>query len=211
MPEADSVTTREALLELGTATLGETGASPLAPRIRAVWPGARFAAPAFPVSCSEGDNLAIHVAVARAPAGTALAVDVGNERERGFWGEVLTVAARARGLVGLVIDGGVRDSAALAARDFPVFATTIALRGASKERRGAIGAPARVGGVLVRFGDWMVADADGAALVPAVSLDTVLQAGRVRAEREQELFSELRAGRTTLELLGLDASRVAVE
>ena len=69
MPEVDTAATREALLALGTATLGESGAAPLAPRIAAIWQGARLAAPAFPVSCPAGDNLAVHVALAHAPAG----------------------------------------------------------------------------------------------------------------------------------------------
>ena len=67
------------LLELGAATIGESGGRPMRARIRAVWRGARLAAPAFPVRCTPGDNLAIHVAVASAPPGSALAVDVGAE------------------------------------------------------------------------------------------------------------------------------------
>ena len=91
------------------------------PRIKAAWPGARLAAPAVPVKCAPGDNLAIHVAVAKAPSGSVLVADVGDVNERGYWGEVLTTGAAARGLVGLVIDGCVRDVEALQARGFPVF------------------------------------------------------------------------------------------
>jgi 4-hydroxy-4-methyl-2-oxoglutarate aldolase len=199
------------LLELGSATLGESGAAPLPPRIRAIWPGARLAAPAYPVSCSPADNLAIHVAVTRAPRGSALLVDVGEERERGFWGEVLTVAAQARGLAGLVIDGGVRDTDALAVYRFPVFASGVVLRGASKQGPGAAGRSARVGGVPVQRGDWVVGDADGVVLVPGAALERVLEAGRARAAREQQLFAALRAGRTTLELLELDSSKIETD
>ena len=65
-------------LALGAATLGESGARLLPPRIRPAWPGATLAAPVVPVRCAPGDNLAIHVAVATAPAGHALVVDVGD-------------------------------------------------------------------------------------------------------------------------------------
>src|SRR6516165_5663852 len=99
------------LVALGAATLGESGARAMHNRMRPAWPGARLAAPAFPVRCTPGDNLAIHVAVARAPAGSALVVDVGTAREYGYWGEVLTTGAESRGLTGLVIDGCVRDVA----------------------------------------------------------------------------------------------------
>src|SRR5918996_5982684 len=145
---------REQLLTLGAATVGESGGRPMRPRIRAVWPGARLAGPAFAVRCTPADNLAIHVAVARAPAGSVLAVEVGIERELGYWGEVLTTAAMARDLSGLVIDGCVRDVAALEAHRFPVFSTGIALPGATKELPGATGGPANVGEAEVHTGDW---------------------------------------------------------
>jgi len=196
------------LLTLGAATVGESGGRPMRARIKAVWPGARLAAPAFPVRCSPADNLALHVAVANAPAGSALAVDVGEEDELGYWGEVLTTAAQARGIAGLVIDGGVRDTTALKEHGFPVFSTTVALRGASKNRPGAVGAPVEVGGVSVAAGDWLVGDADGVAVVSAAAIEDVLGAGRARAEKEEAMFGALRQGRTTVELLGLDPSPV---
>ena len=193
-----------AFAALGAATLGESGGRPMAPRIRPVWRGARVSAPAFPVNCSTADNLAIHVAVAEAPAGSVLVVNVGHEPARGYWGEVLTTGAEARGLRGLVIDGGVRDVDALEAHGFPVFSTMIALRGATKQEPGRIGGTAIVGEVEVARGDWIVGDADGVTVVPSAHLDDVLTAGRARAEKEEHYFAELRAGRTTLQLLALD-------
>jgi 4-hydroxy-4-methyl-2-oxoglutarate aldolase len=197
-----------ALGELGAATLGESGGQPMRARVRAAWPGARLAAPAYPVQCSTGDNLAIHVAVARAPEGHALVVDVGRERELGYWGEVLTTAAEARGLAGLVIDGGVRDVRELEAHGFPVFSTMVALPGATKLQPGTVAAPAMVGGVRVAAGDWVVGDADGVTVVARASLYDALQAGRARADRESQMFEALRSGKTTLELLSLDPSPV---
>jgi 4-hydroxy-4-methyl-2-oxoglutarate aldolase len=198
----------KALLELGAATLGESGAATMHPRMAPVWPGAAVAGPAYPVRCSPGDNLAIHVAVAGAPRGSVLCVSVGNIADRGYWGEVLTTGAEARGLAGLVIDGGVRDRAALEAHRFPVFATTIALRGASKRQRGTNGFPVEVGDVTVRTDDWVVADADGVVVIAFERLEEVLLAGRARAAKEAEYFVALRAGKTTVELLGLDTSPV---
>src|SRR3954465_8294839 len=184
-----------AFAALGSATLGESGARPMAPRLRPGWRGARVSAPAFPVNCSTADNLAIHVAVAEAPAGSVLVVNVGDEHARGYWGEVLTTGAEARGIRGLVIDGGVRDVDALQAHGFPAFSTMIALRGATKEERGDIGGTAMVGGVAVSHGDWVVGDADGVTVVPKDSLDDVLAAGRNRAAKEAHFFEELRGGR----------------
>jgi 4-hydroxy-4-methyl-2-oxoglutarate aldolase len=197
-----------AFAQLGASTIGECGGQPMAPRVKAAWRGARISAPAFPVTCAAGDNLAIHVAVAEAPAGSVIVAGVGAEPERGYWGEVLTTGAEARGIVGLVIDGGVRDTAALEAHGFPVFSSMIALQGATKELPGRVGGQALVGDVLVRQGDWIVADADGVTVVPMNALDDVLDAGQARETKEAGFFTALRNGKTTIELLGLDTSPV---
>jgi 4-hydroxy-4-methyl-2-oxoglutarate aldolase len=197
-----------AFAALGAATLGESGGSPMAPRVRAVWPGATVSGPAFPVVCTAGDNLAIHVGVAEAPRGSVLVASVGDEPARGYWGEVLTTGAEARGISGLVIDGGVRDVAALAAHRFPVFSALVALRGATKNQVGTVGVRAKVGDVDVEPGDWIVGDADGVTVVPRARLDEVLEAGRARAAKEEGFFAELRDGRTTIDLLGLDISPI---
>jgi 4-hydroxy-4-methyl-2-oxoglutarate aldolase len=196
------------LLELGAATLGESGGRAMRARIRSAWAGARVAAPAFPVRCTPGDNLAIHVAVAEAPAGYALVVDVGDQPELGYWGEVLTTGAQARGSTGLVIDGGVRDVAALQAHRFAVFSTMIALRGATKNRAGSVGAVVTVGDVEVHRGDWIVGDSDGVTVIDAADLAAVLAAGRARAAKEEGFFAALRSGTTTMKLLDLDGSPV---
>jgi 4-hydroxy-4-methyl-2-oxoglutarate aldolase len=198
------------LQRLGSATLGEAGGLATDRRLKPAWPGAVLAAPAYPVSCTPGDNLAVHVGVTTAPAGSALVVDVGPVPDRGYWGEVLTTAAEAAQLAGLVIDGGVRDVAALEAHHFPVFSSTISLPGARKDQAGTVGAPVTVGGVSVARGDWIVGDVDGVTVVPAAALDDVIAAGEAREAKEVGFFAALRAGSTTVELLDLDASLIVV-
>ena len=204
----DDHETIAALGELGAATLGESGALPMPGRIRPVWPGASVAAPAFPVTCTPGDNLAVHVAVAAAPAGAVLVVDVGDVPDRGYWGEVLTTAAQARGLAGLVIDGCVRDVAALERLAFPVFSRGVALPGATKNNPGRAGPAATVAGVPVEGGDWVVGDIDGVVVVRGAALGETIAAGRARAAGETEYFAALGQGATTVELLHLDASLI---
>jgi 4-hydroxy-4-methyl-2-oxoglutarate aldolase len=205
--ESEQVTA-EVLRRLGAATLGESGGRATDRRLKPAWSGAVLAAPAYPVGCTPGDNLAVHVAVTSAPRGSVLVVDVGRVADRGYWGEVLTTAAEAAGLAGLVIDGGVRDVAALEAHGFPVFSSTIALTGASKDQRGTVGRPVRVGGVMVALGDWVVGDVDGVTIVPGDALAAVMAAGQAREEKEVGFFASLRSGSTTVELLGLDASLI---
>ena len=201
--------TQAALARLGAATLGESGAAAMGAALRPVWTGATIVGEALPVRCSAGDNLAIHVAVAEAPTGSALVVDVGELSDYGYWGEVLTTAAHARGLQGLVIDGGVRDIVAIETLGFPVFASTIALRGATKDQPGAVNIPIRCGGASVVRGDWVVGDADGVVLVPGEHLYEVLEAAAERAKKESVLFESLRSGKTTtIKLLRLDTSAI---
>lgn len=210
--EAAADEVADELRALGSATLGECGAGAMAPRIKPVWPGAAVAGPALTARCGPADNLAIHVAVARAAtAGAVLVVDASGEPELGYWGEVLTTAAEARGIAGLVIDGGVRDVAALEGHRFPVFASLVALPGASKLAGGSVGATVTVGGIEIAPGDWVVGDVDGVVAIAAASFDEVLAAARARAANEQRLFTELRAGGTTVELLGLDPTKLDEE
>lgn len=208
MSSVERQQTAETLRKLGSATLGESGGLATDRRLKPAWPGAVLAAPAYPVGCTPGDNLAVHVAVTSAPAGSVLVVDVGRVPDRGYWGEVLTTAAEAAGLAGLVLDGGVRDVAALEAHRFPVFSSTIALTGASKDQRGTVGRPVRVGGVVVSEGDWVVGDVDGVTIVPGPTLAEVVEAGLAREAKEAGFFTALRSGQTTVQLLGLDSSLI---
>ena len=210
-PMSDPAAIGDALLRHGTATLGESGARRMRSRIRPVWSGAEVVGPAVPVRCTPGDNLGIHVGVTVAPPGSVLVVDVGEERELGFWGEVLTTAALARGIAGLVIDGCVRDVDALAAHGFPVFSSGVALTGATKEMPGSVNREVVAGDVEVEAGDWIVGDVDGVAVVPRDALDEVLAAAQARTEKEAGLFDALRTGKTTIELLGLDPSPIIVD
>ncbi len=78
-----------------------------------MWKGAAFAGPVMTAACAAGDNLAVHAAVAAARPGLVLAVSFAGDSVRGYWGEVLTTAAQATGVAALVIDGEVRDVAAI--------------------------------------------------------------------------------------------------
>ncbi len=90
------------LVALGAATLGESGALRMDHRIKPAWSGATVAGPAMTAKCGRADNLAIHVAVARVTRpGAVLVVDATDPPEYGYWGEVLTTGAEARGIAGL--------------------------------------------------------------------------------------------------------------
>ena len=206
-PGLDAIDPAE-LIAFGTATLGESGAMALSPRIKPIWRGAEFAGTAMTVACAAGDNLAIHAAVAQGTPGAVLAVSFAGESARGYWGEVLTTAAEAAGLTALVIDGEVRDVKAIEQHGFPVFARGVALRGASKTGPGAVGAPISMGDIIVRQGDWLVGDADGVVVMRPDDVASCRAAAASRAAREARFFGELQAGATTVSLLSLDTTSI---
>ena len=173
------------------------------PTIRPAWRGARVCGPAVTVECPPGDNLMLHVAVAHARPGVVIVATVGGYLLAGAWGEILTEAARARGVAGLVIDGAVRDIDAIEASGFPVFSRGLAIGSCTKERPGKLDAAIQLGGATVRPGDLVFGNADGLVIVEHDRIDEVYQAAAGRRRRELEIITKLREGRTTMELLGL--------
>jgi 4-hydroxy-4-methyl-2-oxoglutarate aldolase len=197
--------------KLGTSTLFEASGiatSAVDTAIRPVWAGASVAGSAYPLECSPGDNLAIHIAMEKAPRGSILVISTGSF-VAGYWGEVLTVAAEAAGVAGLVIDGGVRDIAALTARRFPVFTRGISMRGTIKASAPSVGKPISFTGTPVAAGDLVVADDDGVLVIPATHVDHTLAQGQARADKEAKMMEALTQGKSTLELMGLTSWRTA--
>jgi 4-hydroxy-4-methyl-2-oxoglutarate aldolase len=195
------------------ATLYEAAAPAglaLESELRAVWSGARVAGPAFTVQGVGGDNLALHRAVYAAPPGSVLVADLQGARH-GHWGEVLAVAAQQQDLTGLVIDGGVRDVAELAALDFPVFARHVTVVGTGKVHAGTFAVPVHVAGANVEPGDLVVGDADGVVVIPAADAARTLQSADARVAAEQRALDALRAGATTLDLYGLPGEARSAE
>jgi len=161
--------------------------------------------PAVTVVCPPGDNLRLHQALYIAHPGDVLVVDVSGAYEHGYWGEILTVAAQAAGLGGLVIDGGVRDRDRLIELRFPVFARRVCIRGTTKTATtdGTINHPIRIGGVDIQPGDLVVGDSDGVVAVGRHSVDRVIAASLEREANENLQMEALRTGGRTLDLFGL--------
>lgn len=194
------------LLTYGTATLGEAWpqARLIDAPLRPLAPGMVLAGRAVTVRCTPGDNLALHIAIAQAGPGDVLVVDYGGSCGSGPFGEIMALACQMRGIVGLVTDGSVRDSAQIAALGFPVFARGVNVRGTVKQDRGEVGVPLEIGGAVVRAGDVVLADADAVVVLAADELAAALEACAARAAREAVMMDRLRAGETTLQILGLD-------
>jgi 4-hydroxy-4-methyl-2-oxoglutarate aldolase len=197
------------LSSFDTATLFEAAGQKgmVDPAIRPAWAGAHLCGRVVTVLCPPGDNLMLHQAVTVAGRGDVLVASVHNFMFAGAWGEILTVAAQARGIAGLVIDGAVRDTGAIAGRGFPLFSRGLAIGSCTKERLGVINEPLIFGGVWVHPGDIVVADADGVVIIDQDRAENVRDAAEKRQQREQEMIEQMQNGKTTLELLGLPVVR----
>ncbi|MFW6368487.1 MAG: RraA family protein, partial [Spirochaetota bacterium] len=160
---------------------------------------------ALTVFCHIGDNLMIHKAVSIAHPGDVLVVSIRNDTRSGAWGEILTTFARSKGVVGLVIDGAVRDAEATRNRNFPVFSRGLAVGATVKRSLGQINHPVAIGDQIVHPGDLIVGDIDGVVVVPRERAGSVYEASVERERKEEKLMEKISAGATTLDLLGLDS------
>ncbi len=191
---------------LGTATLheaaGRIGALPSA--IKPVESSMALSGPAFTVHCPALSNLQIHHALYHAKPGDILVVHVNGGVEAGYWGDILNEAAMAQKLGGLVIDGGVRDTAGLATMGFPVFSNGVCIRGTGKDYDATawLQQPVRMGEVLIQPGDLIVGDRDGVFALAADRVEEVVAGGRRREADETAKIAAIRRGERTLDLYG---------
>lgn len=159
--------------------------------------------PAFCIELMPGDSAAAHLALEDVPEGAVLVIAAGGFRDRAVWGEILTAAAQARGARGAVIDGAVRDVAAIEARGFPLFSLAVTPTGPHKSGAGRWGGTVSCAGAVVATGDLLIGDDDGLVVVPAASAEETISRARDIVARERHLLEAIERGASTVDLLGL--------
>lgn len=197
----------EELARLGTATVheaaGKTGV--IDRELVQVIPGSRAAGPARTVLCGQGDNLMVHAVMDRVEPGDVVVITMPRPEPWGVVGELLATQAKVRGAAALLVDAGVRDVEELRELGLPIWASFVRVRGAAKKVVGSIDVEVEVGGALIRPGDVVVLDTDGATVVERERVDEVLTASRQRADKERVKRAQLEAGELSYDLDGLRA------
>lgn len=200
----DPVVVRE-LAQVGVSTaheaMGRKGL--LDPGLRPIFPGGVIAGRAVTVLTQAGDNLMVHAAVEQCRPGDVLVLATVSPNCDGMFGELLATAARARGVVGMVSEAGVRDVAALTRMRFPVWSRGISAQGTVKATGGSVNVPVVVGGVQISPGDVVVADDDGVLSIPLAMARTVAAAAVLRAEEEGDKRERLARGESSLDMYHL--------
>jgi 4-hydroxy-4-methyl-2-oxoglutarate aldolase len=166
--------------------------------------GSRICGPAYTVQCAPGDNLMLHKALQRAPAGSVLVASVGGAYNFGYWGGLMATAAVSRGLAGLAIDGCIRDSAEIEKMGFPVFCRGFCIRGTVKSSLGLVNYPLNFGQATIFPGDLILGDDDGMVVVKFEDCEDVLAKSLKRVEFEEGKANQLKAGTSSVELNNLD-------
>lgn len=200
----DAETYRE-LAELGTATVYEanrrTGLLDL--DLEQLLPGTRVAGPARIAACGQNDNWAVHKVMSVLQPGEVLLLTMPEPKPVALVGDLLLTQAKVHGAVGVLVNASTRDVDDVQKLGLPVWTRWRRVRGADKADPGAVDVPVTVGGQLVRPGDVLVLDADGAVVIASDDVPTVLLAARERVAREAALREKLQAGELSYDLHGL--------
>ncbi|NKQ23192.1 4-carboxy-4-hydroxy-2-oxoadipate aldolase/oxaloacetate decarboxylase [Streptomyces galbus] len=195
----------EALAGYGTATVGEamgrTGF--LGTHLRPIQHGVRVAGTAVTVLCWPGDNLMIHAAVEQCGEGDILVVTTTSPSVDGLFGELFATALAHRGVRGVVLNTGIRDTAELRAMGFPAWSAAVSPQGTVKATGGSVNVPIVIGGQVVRPGDVIVADDDGVVVVPRERARQTAEASEAREQKETGARAAFQHGQLGLDRYGL--------
>jgi len=168
-----------------------------------IYPGCRVSGRVVTCQCEPGDNLALHTALTLAPERSVIVCAAPEIPNVAFFGSLMGLDARNRGIAGLVIDGRVRDVEELERLGFPVFCAGTSPAQPKKEFTGAHQVPVTPRGVKVNPDDYLIADRDGLVVLPGdIWQETQRKAAEIAAA-EARIHERLKGGERLFDVLGL--------
>jgi len=140
-------------------------------------------------------------AIASAEAGDIIAIDNHGDTNNNCWGEVLSCAAKVKGVSGVVVDGAVRDLDVCKEMGFPVYArAAVPITARGRITQESFNSTIRLGDVQVRPGDIIVADVNGLVVICPEHLDDVVRQAEALMNKEEMMKADLLAGMDVLEV-----------
>jgi 4-hydroxy-4-methyl-2-oxoglutarate aldolase len=173
--------------------------------LRPIQQNVRIAGSAVTVLSHPGDNIMIHAAVEVCREGDVLVVVNTAPSSHGMFGELLATSLQTRGVRGLVIDAGVRDTSELREMGFPVWSRHVSCQGTVKSTAGSVNVSVVLGALVVNPGDVVCADDDGVVVVPRAEAEWALAQSEARIAKEHETRARLARGELGVDFYGLRA------
>ncbi|MEJ6722794.1 4-carboxy-4-hydroxy-2-oxoadipate aldolase/oxaloacetate decarboxylase [Ilumatobacter sp.] len=173
------------------------------PHLKPIQADTKIAGSAVTVLSHPGDNIMIHAAVEMCQPGDVLVVANTAPSTHGMFGDLFATSLMARGVRGLVIDAGVRDTADLRSMGFPVWSQHVSCQGTVKNTPGSVNVPVVLGGVTVQPGDVVCADDDGVVIVARVNAAWALERTDARLAKEEQMRATLASGALGVDVYAL--------
>ncbi len=186
--------------------LGLTGA---VQGLRPMWSCPRIAGQVITVRlrrAEPGDQSPRHLGTAAIEAGgpgQVIVIEHHDREDAAGWGGILSLAARLKGIEGVIVDGTTRDVDDSRDAGFPVYAraaTPMTARGRVVEA--SMGEPIRVSDLHVASGDYVIADWSGAVFLPADRAEEIVSTAEGLMAREAAMAEAVRAGQSVVEVMG---------
>ena len=182
--------------------LGKYGNLPSA--IKPISSTMKVCGPAYTVKTMPRDNILLHRAYAYAKHGDVIVANCSGFYEAGYWGDLMSLGAKTKGINGLVIEGCVRDADDIEAMGFAVFSRGLCILGTSNHGDGFLNEPIVIGDVLINPGDIIIGDRDGVVVVPQNRITEAIEKSTAREAKEENVRRQLRDGKTSLQIYGWD-------